>query len=272
MKTSKTISAKYEKLQRILKGMARFVLAYSGGVDSTFLLKASQETKGCEVLPVTAVSETYTSKELKEARSFAKGNKLGHVVIETEELKNKDFKDNPPERCYFCKAELFSKMYAIAKSKNIRWMADGANADDFKDFRPGLKAAGEAGVRHPLAEAGFTKADVRRLSKKMGLKTWDKPAVACLASRIPYYNEITIKKLMTVEKAEEILKSMGLKEVRVRHYGDTARIEVEPDKFKALLLQKNRDKIVKSFKKFGFKYITLDIEGFRSGSMNEVLK
>jgi uncharacterized protein len=272
MSEKNAVSIKYRKLQTILKKMGRFMLAYSGGVDSTFLLKAARETNGCEVLPVTAVSETYTKQELAEAKKQARGNRQGHIIIQTEELKNKDFKNNPPERCYFCKAELFSKMLGIAKEKNIKWLADGANADDFSDFRPGLKAASEAGVRHPLAEAGFTKADVRLLSQKMGLKTWDKPAAACLASRIPYYNEITIKKLETVEKAENILKSIGLKQVRVRHYGDTARIEIDADKFKILLLQKNRMKIVNGLKKLGFKYITLDIEGFRSGSMNEVLQ
>ncbi len=271
MSNKNVISLKYKHLRAILKKMGRFILAYSGGVDSTFLLKAAQETKGCEVLPVTAVSETYTKQELSEAKKYARGNKQGHIIMQTEELKNKDFKNNPPERCYFCKAELFSKMLGIAREKNIKWLADGANADDFRDFRPGLRAASEAGVRHPLAEAVFTKADVRLLSKKIGLKTWDKPAAACLASRIPYYNEITIKKLVTVEKAEKLLKNMGLKQVRVRHYGDTARIEIDADKFKILLSQKNRMRIVNGLKKLGFKYITLDIEGFRSGSMNEVL-
>ncbi len=264
---------KSSNLNSILKTFGSVVVAYSGGVDSTFLLAAARLCLGKEnVLAVTAVSETYTKTELLNAKKYARLLKVNHKVISTEEINDRSFSDNPPERCFFCKTELFKKLQSIAKQKGITHVIDGSNTDDLSDFRPGSKAKKKFGVRSPLQEAGFTKEDIRKQSKKMGLPTWDKPSCACLASRFPYGEKITKKKLQMVEKAEELLRKRGFKEIRVRSHGNIARIEIGKGEIFKLFKSDIMSNIAKKLKNLGYTYVTLDMEGFRSGSMNEVLK
>jgi len=255
--------------------MRSVLLAFSGGVDSSFLLAAAKQALGGNVLAVTAVSETYSEGELKEAKKTAKTLKAKHLVIKTCELQDKRFSSNPPERCYFCKSELFTQLNDIARKKGIKYVIDASNKDDLKDFRPGSKAKKELGVRSPLQEAGLTKDDIRKASRKIGLSTWNNPSAACLASRIPYGDEITKEKLKKIERAEEIIKKLlgahGRVPVRVRSHGDIARIELDKGEIKRILGNDIMKKISAKFKSLGFKYVTLDLEGFRSGSMNEVL-
>ena len=253
--------------------MKQALVAYSGGADSTFLLKVAVDTLGKQnVLAVTAKSETYTSSELKDAVKNAKRIGARHIIISTNELKNPDFRKNPADRCYYCKSELFNRLKKIAKKENIKFVIDASNADDLKDYRPGAKAKNELGIRSPLQESGFTKNDIRRFSKKLGLSTWDKPAMACLASRLPYGEKIEADKLRKIEAAEEFLGRLGFRQVRVRCHGDMARIEVPSVDIKRLNKDEIRGKITARLKALGFLYITLDLQGYRTGSLNEVLK
>jgi len=261
---------KLEKLQELLKYMGGVVIAYSGGVDSTFLLKVAHDTLGNNVIAVTATSLTYPKHELVNAKKIAQNIQVKHRIVKTEEMKNKLFSKNTPNRCYYCKRELFIKIKKIATAHNINYVLDGSNADDAKDYRPGTKAIKELGVRSPLKEVGLTKKEIRDLSYKMNLETWDKPVLACLASRFPYGTKITKKRLRQIELAEKYLSNLGLHQIRVRHHDMIARIEVKKDDFNKILKQK--EKIVNYFKKLGFAYITMDIEGYRTGSLNEVLK
>lgn len=259
---------KFKRLKKILRGLKSVVVAYSGGVDSTFLLKAAVVALGREnVLAVTARSETYPEKEFREAKVLAKQIGSRHKVITTSELKIKGFKSNPVNRCYYCKKELFSKLKNIAKLEKLNYCVDGTNYDDLKDVRYGRFAADELGIRSPLLKAGLTKKDIRKFSRELNLKTWDKPSFACLASRFPYKSSITREKLSVVEKAEEFLNSLGIRQVRVRHYGNLARIEVYPEDIKILLNSRNAERISQKFKKLGFLYTTVDLEGYRTGSM-----
>ncbi|MBI5207990.1 MAG: ATP-dependent sacrificial sulfur transferase LarE [Candidatus Firestonebacteria bacterium] len=263
---------KLDTLQQIFKKMGSVLVAYSGGADSTFLLKVALDSIGENVLAVTSESETYTSHELENAKSVAMDLKAKHVLIHTDELNNKEFIRNTPDRCYYCKKELFSNLLKIAKENNINFVVDGANIDDTRDYRPGHKASLELGIRSPLIEAKFTKEDIREYSKKFRLPTWDKPSQACLSSRVPYGEQITIEKLKKINLAEMYLKNIGFQNVRVRFYSkELARIEVGKNEIEKANVPEIRNKIVSQFKKIGFKYITLDLEGFRSGSMNEVL-
>lgn len=262
---------KYENLKNMLLNLKNVIVAYSGGVDSTFLLKASHDTLGDNVIAVTAKSSAYPEREFNEAAKYAKEIGVKHIVILSEELKIEGFAKNPVNRCYYCKKELFSKIWRIAKENNINAVLDGSNMDDTGDYRPGMKAAKELKVISPLKEAGFTKQDIRDLSKKMGIPTWNKPSFACLSSRFPYGNEITNEKLKMVEQSEQFLIDMGFTQVRVRHHNDIARIEVSKDERNKFFSTDIMDKVADKLKDIGFKYVTLDLLGYRTGSMNEVL-
>ena len=235
------------------------------------LPQAVEEKLGDKAAAVTARSETYPESEYHQAVSLAEQIGIRHLSIETEELAISAFRRNPPDRCYYCKRELFEKLRNIADELGLRTLVDGANADDVSDFRPGLRAAAELGVRSPLKEAGFTKEEIRLASRALGLTNWDKPAYACLSSRFPYGEPVTAEGVQRVEAAERFLRSFGLSQLRVRHHGDTARIEVLPDEIARLAAPPVRDRVVARLKELGFTYVTLDLQGFRSGSMNEVL-
>ena len=263
---------KYGNLEKILKGMGKVLIAYSGGVDSTFLLKAASEALGREnVLAVTATSSTYPKRELDEAKRLAEKMGVKHEIIVSEETDIREFVKNPVNRCYYCKRELFSKLREIADRNGIRYVLDASNCDDAKDeFRHGRKAARELGVRSPLKEAEMTKEEIREVSKMMNLETWNKPSFACLASRFPYGQKITRNKLGAVDKAENALRKMGFGQLRVRHHGKIARIEIGKKDFGKAV--ENAEGISKELKKAGFDYVTMDLQGYRSGSMNEPVK
>lgn len=263
--------SKFEELKNRLREMRKVLVAFSGGVDSSFLLKVAADVLGENVLAVIASSETYPSKERDEAIELAGRLNVRCTVIQTKELENPDFSSNPPERCYYCKSELFSKLKDIAESEDIPYVLDGSNYEDTSDFRPGTKAAEELGVRSPLKEVGLIKDEIRQLSKSIALPTWNKPSLACLSSRFPYFTEIEPESLKQVAQAEEYLKELGFNQVRVRHHGQIARVEIDPQEFSRIMDENVREKITKNFKKFGFIYTALDLAGFRSGSMNEPL-
>ena len=263
---------KWDHLKSLLEEMQSAVLAYSGGVDSSLLLRAASEALGPHLIAVTAVSETYPPLELISAKEFARSLGVSHRIIHTEELGLDEFARNSPERCYFCKRELFSKLRQIADTEGMTFVLDGSNADDLKDRRPGRRAAQEFSVRSPLVEAGLSKQEVRELARTLGLPVWDKPSLACLSSRIPYGTRITPAILQTIQTAEDHLRVLGFRQVRVRHHGDTARIEIDPEDFKRLLTEDTARTIVQEFKKLGFTYVCLDLEGYRTGSMNEGLE
>jgi len=264
---------KLKILRKRLLGLKSAVVAFSGGVDSSFLLKAIKDVLSKDnVLAVTAVSDTYTSSELAQAKKFAKALGVRHKIIYTDELKDRNFTKNPVDRCYYCKKELFGKLKDISMEKGLGFVIDASNLDDKKDYRPGSMAKKELGVKSPLQEAGMTKKDIRRFSKRLGLKTWDLPSMACLASRVPYEEEINKKILRKIEKAEYFIKRLDIKQVRVRYHKDIARIEVEKKDIKRFLDRKFCDKIIQHLKRLGFMYVVLDLEGYRTGSLNEVLK
>lgn len=266
------MDTKKAKLEEILKGLGSAVVAFSGGVDSTFLLRSALDAMGPEkVLAVTATSLTYPKAELEEARRLAESLGARHRVIESEETDIPEFVSNPPNRCYYCKRELFGKLVGIAREEGLAVVVDGSNMDDRSDYRPGRQAAEELGVRSPLAEAGLTKADIRELSRALGLPTWEKPSFACLSSRFPYGSTISPEKLEQVDRAEQYLRHKGFRQVRVRHHDHTARIEVAPQEFERFFNSNLIADVVEEFKRIGYKYVTLDLEGYRTGSMNEVL-
>lgn len=262
---------KIARLQEILGEMSSVLIAYSGGVDSTLLCALAQEVLGETALAVTASSATYPSGELEEAQELTARIGIRHRIIETHELDDPAFVANDPNRCYYCKGELFSDLRRLAVEEGITWIADGSNADDLADYRPGMKAARELGVRSPLLEAGLTKADIRELSKARGLPTWNKPAMPCLSSRFPYGMTITVERLRQVAAAEDYLRSLGLRQLRVRHHDSIARIEVPATELPKLVNDGVREGIVARLREIGYLYVTLDLSGYRTGSLNEAL-
>ena len=271
-KRSDELTAKLEKLKNRLAGLESALIAFSGGVDSTLLLKVAADVLGDKLTAVTAHSEVTPPHDYDEANELAESLGVNYIVIKTDELQDDNFVANPPDRCYHCKNMLFARLTDIAREMKIKWILDGSNFDDISDYRPGSKAAAEFGVISPLKEAGLTKDDIRALSKEMKLPTWDKAASPCLASRVPYGDTITPEKLTRIGRSEEYLRSFAIRELRVRDHGDVARIEIPADKMSLMLDRSKREKIIDKLKSFGYKYVALDLQGFRSGSLNEVLQ
>lgn len=266
------MDAKFERLAGILSGCDQLLVAFSAGVDSTFLLKAAHLTLGDRVIAMTATSPSVPPGELEAARAFTKSLGCRHIVLESHELDNPSYSQNPANRCFFCKDELYRICRAEADKLGLNTIADGTNLDDLQDHRPGLQAANEWGVRHPLVEAEMTKSDIRRYSRALDLPTWDKPSSPCLSSRFPYGTEINFERLKQVGSCEIFLKTLHFREFRVRYHGDLARIEVSQNEIQRLFDKSVREAIVEKFKAVGFRYVSLDLQGFRSGSLNEVLK
>jgi uncharacterized protein len=262
---------KLEQLKELFTEMEQALIAYSGGVDSTLVAKIAYDVLGDRVLAVTAVSPSLLPEELEDAKIQAATIGISHKIVQTQEMDNPNYTSNPVNRCYFCKSELHDTLKPLALELGYPYVVDGVNADDLHDYRPGIQAAKERGARSPLAEIGVTKAEVRQISQQLGLPWWDKPAQPCLSSRFPYGEEITIAKLQRVGRAEIYLRNLGWQNLRVRSEGDTARIELSPDKIKDFVSNTDLPTLVSAFQTWGFIYVTLDLEGYRSGKLNQVL-
>ena len=263
---------KYDDLKELLKSYGSVAVAFSSGVDSTFLLYAAKEALGAKTIAISAKSCSFPERELIEAKEFCQAHQIRHIIFDSEELDIEGFSQNPKNRCYLCKHELFEKIIKIASDEGIEVIAEGSNQDDNGDYRPGLQAVAELGIKSPLRTIGLIKDDIRALSRHLGLPTWEKPSFACLASRFVYGETITKEKLAMVDKAEQLLLDLGFHQVRVRIHGAMARIEILPEEFPKLISDDVRNRITTAFKSFGFTYVSMDLIGYRTGSMNEVIK
>ena len=263
---------KSEHLRQLIKGLESVAIAFSGGVDSTFLMAVAYQTLDVKSLAITAQSGLFPACEMDEARAFVAAKGIRHIVCEIDEFAINGFAENPENRCYICKKALFTRFHEIAVEQGMNYIAEGSNVDDDGDYRPGMAAIRELGIRSPLREVGLTKAEIRQLSHEMGLSTWNKPSYACLASRIPYGETITSEKLKAVEISEQCLFHLGFRQARVRHHGNLARIEINSDEMEKMMTSDVRETVCAEMKKAGFSYVTLDLQGYRTGSLNEIIE
>lgn len=266
------VEAKHQRLKGVLADMGSVVVAYSGGVDSALVLKVAHDVLGKHAVAATSISPTFPPSQLEEAKTFASHWGIRHFFVQSDELQIAGYSENNPNRCYLCKNDLYTQLSELAEKEGVHFLADGTNMDDLLDYRPGLKAARALGVRSPLVEAQMNKDDVRTLSKVMELCTWDKPASACLSSRFPYGTEITHERLKQVGDAEEALRGLGFRQFRVRYHHEIARIELAPEELPLALSPDLREELTEKVRACGFRYVTLDLQGYRQGSLNEGIK